>query len=261
MPKIDQDEVRRLEEEYDPEMQTRPMKAPATWIVGGLLFILSCFHYYTAGFGLLREATHRGLHLSFVLGLIFLVYGFRKKPITNNEDIYEILLFLRNQGRIERGTFIHPEIGYNFRMTDIQMAIGLVQLRKFKQIVDKKLAILRQYQEELSEVKEVHFVQPHPDSGYIPFRVAIVCENAHELMRYLSEKGIQPRTFFYPLHRQPCYHYLRYQQEWWRRLADKYFPNAIYGYEHGVCLPSFAALTQEQVSYVCDKIKEFYRVR
>jgi len=79
MPKIDQDEVRRLEEEYDPEMQTRPMKAPAIWIVGGLLFTLSCFHYYTAGFGLLREATHRGLHLSFVLGLIFLVYGFRKK--------------------------------------------------------------------------------------------------------------------------------------------------------------------------------------
>ena len=79
MPKINLDQVRRLEEEYDPEMQMRPMAAPATWIVGSLLFILSCFHYYTAGFGLLREATHRGIHLSFVLGLIFLVYGFRKK--------------------------------------------------------------------------------------------------------------------------------------------------------------------------------------
>jgi len=79
MPKINQDQVRRLEEEYDPEMQTRSMTTPATWIVGGLLVILSSFHYYTAGFGLLREATHRGIHLSFVLGLIFLVYGFRKK--------------------------------------------------------------------------------------------------------------------------------------------------------------------------------------
>ncbi|MDM8540173.1 TRAP transporter permease [Desulfococcaceae bacterium HSG9] len=79
MPKINQDQVRRLEEEYDPEMQMRPMTAPAVQIVGGHLFILSCFHYYTAGFGLLREATHRGIHLAFVLGLIFLVYGFRKK--------------------------------------------------------------------------------------------------------------------------------------------------------------------------------------
>ncbi len=79
MPKIDQDEIKKLEEKYDPEMQMRPMVAPATWVVGGMLAILSCFHYYTAGFGLLRETTHRGIHLAFVLSLIFLVYGFRKK--------------------------------------------------------------------------------------------------------------------------------------------------------------------------------------
>lgn len=78
MSQIDHDQVRKLEEQYDPEMQMRAMTSPATWIVGGLLFVLSCFHYYTAGFGLLREATHRGIHLAFVLGLIFLVYGYRK---------------------------------------------------------------------------------------------------------------------------------------------------------------------------------------
>ncbi|MFW2366542.1 MAG: TRAP transporter permease [Desulforhopalus sp.] len=76
---IDQTHVQKLEEKYDPEMQMRPMTAPATWIVGTLLVILSCFHYYTAGFGLLRESTHRGFHLALVLGLIFLVFGFRKK--------------------------------------------------------------------------------------------------------------------------------------------------------------------------------------
>ncbi len=80
MPRIDPDQAKKLEEKYDPEMQMRPMVAPATWVVGVLLFLLSCFHYYTAGFGLLREATHRGIHLAFVLGLIFLVYGFRRKP-------------------------------------------------------------------------------------------------------------------------------------------------------------------------------------
>ena len=76
---IDQDHSQKLEEEYDPEMQMRPMAPPATWIVGTLLAVLSFFHYYTAGFGLLRESTHRGVHLAFVLGLIFLVFGFRKK--------------------------------------------------------------------------------------------------------------------------------------------------------------------------------------
>lgn len=78
MPKIDQAQAQKLEEKYDPEMQVRPLVTPATWVVGALLFLLSCFHYYTAGFGLLREATHRGLHLALVLGLIFLVFGFRK---------------------------------------------------------------------------------------------------------------------------------------------------------------------------------------
>ena len=76
---LDQEQSKRLEEEYDPELQMRPMNPPATWIVGALLATLSCFHYYTAGFGLLRESTHRGVHLAFVMGLIFLVFGFRKK--------------------------------------------------------------------------------------------------------------------------------------------------------------------------------------
>ncbi len=76
---IDQKKVQKLEEQYDPEMQMRPMGPPATWLVGVLLAILSGFHYYTAGFGLLREATHRGVHLAFVLGLIFLVFGISKK--------------------------------------------------------------------------------------------------------------------------------------------------------------------------------------
>ncbi len=80
---IDQDLSQKLEEEYDPEMQMRPMAPPATWIVGALLAALSCFHYYTAGFGLLRESTHRGIHLALVLGLIFLVFGFRKKSKTD----------------------------------------------------------------------------------------------------------------------------------------------------------------------------------
>jgi TRAP transporter 4TM/12TM fusion protein len=79
MLELDEKKARKLEEEYDPEMQMRPMQAPATWVVGTLLAVLSCFHYYTSGFGLLREATHRGIHLAFVLGLIFLVFGSRKK--------------------------------------------------------------------------------------------------------------------------------------------------------------------------------------
>ncbi len=71
-------ELAKLEEELDPEMQFRKMPQGTALLVGALLLALSAFHYYTAGFGLMRETTHRGIHLAFVLGLIFLVFSGRK---------------------------------------------------------------------------------------------------------------------------------------------------------------------------------------
>jgi TRAP transporter 4TM/12TM fusion protein len=71
----DMRDLQELEEKFDPEMRFRPTLPPASVIVKWLLIILSGFHYYTAGFGLLRETTHRGVHLAFVLGLIFLVFA------------------------------------------------------------------------------------------------------------------------------------------------------------------------------------------
>ena len=79
---LDDRKVKELEEKFDPEMRFRPVVPPAAGIVKWLLIALSCFHYYTAGFGLLRETTHRGVHLAFVLGLIFLVFAASKRWTT-----------------------------------------------------------------------------------------------------------------------------------------------------------------------------------
>ncbi len=70
--------LQALEQRFDPEMRFRPLAPGAATIVGALLGLLSVFHYYTAGFGLLEEITHRGVHLAFVLALIFLVFPHRK---------------------------------------------------------------------------------------------------------------------------------------------------------------------------------------
>jgi TRAP transporter 4TM/12TM fusion protein len=68
-------ELQALEAKLDPEMRFRPLVPPAAVVVKYLLVFLSGFHFYTAGFGLLRETTHRGVHLALVLGLIFLVFA------------------------------------------------------------------------------------------------------------------------------------------------------------------------------------------
>ncbi len=75
----DDAKLQQLEAELDPEMRFRPLLPTAGWIVALLLFGLSCFHYYTAGFGLLPETLHRGIHISCVLGLIFLVFSWNQK--------------------------------------------------------------------------------------------------------------------------------------------------------------------------------------
>ncbi|MCZ2290802.1 MAG: TRAP transporter permease [Burkholderiales bacterium] len=75
---LDEQKLQELERKYDPEMRFRPLTAWAATVVGGLLVLLSIFHYYTAGFGLLQEVTHRGVHMAFVLGLIFLVFPHRR---------------------------------------------------------------------------------------------------------------------------------------------------------------------------------------
>jgi TRAP transporter 4TM/12TM fusion protein len=75
---LDDKKLQELEEKFDPEMRFRPLAKATATLVGALLLLLSLFHYYTAGFGLLQEITHRGVHLAFVLGLIFLVFPHRK---------------------------------------------------------------------------------------------------------------------------------------------------------------------------------------
>ncbi|MGD9881733.1 MAG: TRAP transporter permease [Reyranella sp.] len=76
---VDHAKSAELEREFDSEMRFRPLGISGTWIVAGLLLSLSLFHFYTAGFGLLREQTHRGIHLALVLGLIFLVFAANRK--------------------------------------------------------------------------------------------------------------------------------------------------------------------------------------
>ncbi|NKM88650.1 TRAP transporter fused permease subunit [Rhizobium laguerreae] len=76
---LDEAKARELEEQFDAEIRFRPLGPLAARLVGALLITLSLFHYYTAGFGLLSEVLHRGIHLSFVLGLIFLVFPFSRR--------------------------------------------------------------------------------------------------------------------------------------------------------------------------------------
>src|SRR5690554_1956059 len=76
-------EMKALEERYDPEVRFRPLLPSIAWLVSGALFVLSCYHFYTAGFGIPQATVHRGTHLAFTLGLVFFsftVIGSKAQP-------------------------------------------------------------------------------------------------------------------------------------------------------------------------------------
>ncbi len=69
-------EQKAIEEKFDSEVRFRGLTPPVALASSIALFVLACFHYYTAGFGILQQTTHRGIHLAFTLGLVFAVFSF-----------------------------------------------------------------------------------------------------------------------------------------------------------------------------------------
>ena len=130
---------------------------------------------------------------------------FADKTITTGEGgyvacrdsaVYERLCYLRNQGRIDRGSFVHPAIGFNFRITDLQAAIGLAQLDRLDAIVARKRAVYARYVDQLRDLPQVRFLGRHPLGNHVPFRVVLLAEQAHELMAWLAEQSVQSWSFF-----------------------------------------------------------------
>lgn len=173
---------------------------------------------------------------------------------TDDEGIYRRLRFLRNQGRENRGSFVHPEIGQNFRMTDLQAAVGLEQLRKMPEIVARKRAIYRAYADRIGSI--VDLLAPSPGSTHVPFRtVAVFKRYADDAAKFLAARGVEPRSCFFPLHRQPCF--AGFASD--KRHDDRLFPQANWLWDRALCLPTFAGMTEEQIDVVCSAVKDFVR--
>jgi len=171
--------------------------------------------------------------------------------LTDDKEIAKSCLRLGHQGNLGKGNYIHESIGYNFRMTDMQAAVGLAQLSKLKAIVKMKRETSRLYRDLLGSIKGVSFPRVVSESETVPFRHVVFVPEPEELVKYLDSVGIGAKRVFYPLHRQPCY----------KDLATQGFENSDWAYEHGVALPSSARLSEEEVWYICYRIKEFYETR
>jgi dTDP-4-amino-4,6-dideoxygalactose transaminase len=205
------------------------------------------------GFGVTFEGRHTG-----TLGDVGMISFFSDKVITmgegavlltQDEDLYQKLKLIRNQGRPSSGVFIHPSLGMNFRVTDIQSAIGLSQISKFEMIKKHRLNLWDVYTEGLKGIGDIKFMSLLSKSNLIPFRVPFTTAKKDELEAYLKENNIETRGFFYPMHLQPCL----------KKEIPDFLPVSEKLSKEGLCLPVHQHIKEEDANYVIEVIKKFFR--
>jgi perosamine synthetase len=177
--------------------------------------------------------------------------------LTDDAELASRMRSLRNLGFIPNHRFVHDEPGYNFRMTNIQAAIGLAQLERIEEHVTKKIAIGRRYLKLLRGLEEKGLVtlpveKSWAKNTYWMFGIVLNKKagmHAAEAMKRLLEKGVQTRPFFYPMHLQPLFaRYPWYKKE---RLAV-----SEHLHQNGFYLPSGLTLTEDALGRVASYVEE-----
>lgn len=162
--------------------------------------------------------------------------------LTNNKDIYDKIETLKNQGNSKTVRYFHDVLGYNYRMTNIQAAIGYSQMEIVDEILEKKNIVINLYKEFLGDIAEFQRFNDNCKSSN--WLVSIILrDNREEVVNRLNNVGIETRPFFQPISSMPFY-----------EACDN--PTTYYLAKKGLCLPSYPELVKEDIKFICDNIKE-----
>lgn len=174
--------------------------------------------------------------------------------ITDNAEFAERARSLRNLCFRKDRRFLHTELGHQFRLTNMQAALGVGQVRRIEKIVDKKRWIADEYKRRLSDLqglqlpienawaRSVFWVYGMVLSDDVPFGAA-------EFALRLSELGVETRPFFLGMHEQPAFHDLG-------MFKNEHHPVSERIARRGLYIPSGLALTLEQIEKVSEAVRE-----
>jgi len=159
--------------------------------------------------------------------------------------------YLRDHAMSKEKRYWHTELGFNYRMTNLQAALGVAQLERIEELLNKKREIFEWYKEYLKDIPNIklNFQENGYKNVYWMICLEIIGydeEKRDNLMKKLKEKGIDSRPFFYPVSDMPMY-----------EKANTPVTHKVY--QRGINLPSFFDLTKKDVEYICDRIKNLIR--
>ena len=178
--------------------------------------------------------------------------------VTDDQDLAEKCRSLRNLCFQAKKRFVHEELGWNFRMTNLQAALGLAQLETLDAHVAKKREMGRRYEELLGDLPDVQ--RPLVRTGYaenIYWVYALVLGDSHrfdaeEAMRRLADEKIGTRPFFWPMHEQPVFRKLGLFQGARCPVAERIARRGFY-------VPSGLGLTADEQATVAEKLRTILR--
>lgn len=175
---------------------------------------------------------------------------------TNNLMLYNKCRALRNLCFGKKQRFNHEDLGWNYRLTNIQAALGISQLKKLDAVVKKKMQIGNYYYKRLSQNKNFYMTPPKiPYSDNIYWVVGIVIKNkkilASNIIKKLGAFGIGARPFFWPMHEQKIFKKMKIFNK------NKY-PNSSYLGRYGFYIPSYINITKSDMDYVISILNKLF---
>lgn len=179
--------------------------------------------------------------------------------LTDNKEIAERMLFMRNLAFDAERRYIHTEIGWNFRMTNLQAALGCAQLENLDRNVKLKRAVGMAYDEALKDVQSVRLPVPQTSYAQNIYWVypLVLAEDfpadASEVMSTLATEGVGTRHFFYPLHLQPVL------QRHYPHLSGVELPVSETIVRKGFYIPSGLGLDIADIPEISRKIEHVLR--
>lgn len=175
--------------------------------------------------------------------------------LTDDEGLANKCRSLRNLCFIPEKRFYHEELGFNFRMTNMQAALGVAQLERLKEFVVKKRQMGQQYTALLKDLSSIQLPlekTAYADNIYWVFGIVLKDEvpfDAFEAMKKLGTEKIGTRPFFWPMHEQPVFHKMGL-------FINEKYPVAERIARRGFYLPSGLALQPEQIVTVSQAVKK-----
>ena len=166
--------------------------------------------------------------------------------ITDDDIIADRIKKIRDFGRETGGSDHYLTKGWNFKFSDFQAVIGIEQMKKLPKRVERKKEMGKLYEKYLNEIPEIEILATNYQDT-TPWFFDILCENRDALIGYLRDKGIGTRPFYPPLHLEPAYNY-----------STLHFPITEEVSSKGLWLPSSIIITNDQIKYVCQQIRDFY---